>query len=165
MNSYGHPTEDVLSRLRDADVRVYRTDMQGHITCTSDGKTVTFTPQKNADADTLAGAGAGQKSGQSGQGTDTVIPLPSADELEVVDSERSMPGQSEITEPPAEDLSPVQETTPVGQAYVLNTNTKKFHYPECGSVNKMSEKNKEYYSGSRDDVVSRGYSPCGNCHP
>lgn len=27
-NSYGHPTEDTLSRLRDADVKVLRTDMQ-----------------------------------------------------------------------------------------------------------------------------------------
>lgn len=46
-NSYGHPTETVLSRLRDADVQLYRTDLQGDIICTSDGKTVTFTTQKN----------------------------------------------------------------------------------------------------------------------
>jgi competence protein ComEC len=49
-NKYGHPTEDVLSRLRDAEVKVYRTDMQGDIVCTSDGKTVTFQTQKNGDA-------------------------------------------------------------------------------------------------------------------
>ena len=53
-NSYGHPTDDTLSRLRDADVKVFRTDMQGDVVCTSDGKTVTFTVEKNADADTLA---------------------------------------------------------------------------------------------------------------
>lgn len=47
-NSYGHPQESVLSRLRDAGVRVYRTDLQGHIICTSDGETVTFTTNKNA---------------------------------------------------------------------------------------------------------------------
>ncbi len=51
-NSYGHPTEDTLSRLRDADVKVYRTDMQGDIIATSDGKTVTITTKKNADAET-----------------------------------------------------------------------------------------------------------------
>ena len=45
-NSYGHPTEDTLSRLRDADVKVYRTDMQGDIIATSDGKTVTITTKK-----------------------------------------------------------------------------------------------------------------------
>jgi competence protein ComEC len=36
-NSYGHPDEATLSRLRDADVKVFRTDMQGTIAATSDG--------------------------------------------------------------------------------------------------------------------------------
>lgn len=52
-NAYGHPTEEVLSKLWDADVKVYRTDMQGDIIVTSDGKTVIITPSKNADTDTL----------------------------------------------------------------------------------------------------------------
>ncbi|MGM9601000.1 MAG: MBL fold metallo-hydrolase [Faecousia sp.] len=46
-NSYGHPTEDTLSRLRDAGVKVYRNDLQGTIVCTSDGKTVEFVTDKN----------------------------------------------------------------------------------------------------------------------
>lgn len=56
-NSYGHPTETVLSRLRDADVTTYRTDLQGDIICTSDGQTVTFQVSRNKDADTLGGIG------------------------------------------------------------------------------------------------------------
>ena len=56
-NPYGHPTEDTLSRLRDADVTVYRTDLLGDIVCTSDGKQVAFSTQKDANTDTLAGAG------------------------------------------------------------------------------------------------------------
>ena len=51
-NSYGHPTEDTLSRLRDADVKVYRNDLQGDIVCSSDGKTVTFTTTKNDSVQT-----------------------------------------------------------------------------------------------------------------
>lgn len=51
-NSYGHPTEDVLSRLRDADVKVYRTDMQGDIIAVSDGKTVSITTKRNKAAAT-----------------------------------------------------------------------------------------------------------------
>ena len=53
-NTYGHPTEDVLSRLGDAGAKVYRTDIQGDIIAVSDGHTVTITPTKNADADTLS---------------------------------------------------------------------------------------------------------------
>lgn len=52
-NQYGHPTENTLSKLRDADVIVYRTDMQGHIICISDGNDVEFVIQKNQDANTL----------------------------------------------------------------------------------------------------------------
>jgi competence protein ComEC len=51
-NSYGHPHEATLSKLRDADVTVFRTDMQGTITATSDGRTVNFTVERNADAQT-----------------------------------------------------------------------------------------------------------------
>lgn len=49
-NSYGHPTEDTLSRLRDADVKVYRNDLQGTIICTSDGKAVSFSTERNESA-------------------------------------------------------------------------------------------------------------------
>ena len=53
-----------------------------------------------------------------------------------------------------------QETT-----YVLNTNTMKFHYPSCSSVDQMKEKNKEIYTGSREDVINMGYVPCKRCNP
>lgn len=46
-NDYGHPSEDTLSRLRDDDVTVYRTDLQGDVVCTSDGTSLTFTVERN----------------------------------------------------------------------------------------------------------------------
>lgn len=45
-NQYGHPTEEVLSRLSDAGAEVYRTDELGDIICTSDGKKVSFRFEK-----------------------------------------------------------------------------------------------------------------------
>ena len=45
-NSYGHPTDAVLSRLRDADTTVFRTDLQGDIICISNGKDISFTTEK-----------------------------------------------------------------------------------------------------------------------
>lgn len=58
------------------------------------------------------------------------------------------------------DIPEQQQTT----SYVLNTNTKKFHYPSCSSVKTIKP---EHYStiSSRTDAISRGYSPCGRCHP
>ncbi len=49
--------------------------------------------------------------------------------------------------------------------YILNTKTKKFHYRECSSVKKIADKNKQEYTGSRDELIDMGYTPCGNCDP
>lgn len=51
------------------------------------------------------------------------------------------------------------------QSYVLNTNSMKFHAPSCSSVSKMSEKNRRDYTGTRDELLSMGYDPCGSCNP
>lgn len=51
------------------------------------------------------------------------------------------------------------------QSYILNTNTKKFHLPECRSVEQIKEKNCQESSKSREELIQMGYGPCGNCHP
>ena len=55
-------------------------------------------------------------------------------------------------------LSPVRD-------YVLNTNTLKFHYPDCRSVDQMKEENKAVFTGSREEILDMGYVPCKNCDP
>ena len=50
-------------------------------------------------------------------------------------------------------------------AYVLNTNTMKFHKPNCKSVQRIAPKNYAETDLSRDEIIAMGYSPCGNCHP
>ena len=54
---------------------------------------------------------------------------------------------------------------PAGTAYVLNTNTKKFHLPTCASVEDMKPENRTDYTGSREALLDEGYSPCGQCKP
>lgn len=49
--------------------------------------------------------------------------------------------------------------------YILNTNTKRFHYPSCSSVDEMKDKNKQEYTGTRDELLADGYKPCGRCKP
>lgn len=61
------------------------------------------------------------------------------------------------------ELSAPQETQQT--TYVLNTNTMKFHYPTCSSVDDMKEKNKQIYTGSREEVINMGYVPCKRCNP
>jgi len=68
---------------------------------------------------------------------------------------------------PEPTIEPVIERAPVpaGTDYILNTNTKKFHYTDCRSVKQMKEKNKKYYTGTREECIGMGYDPCGNCRP
>ena len=50
-------------------------------------------------------------------------------------------------------------------SYVLNTSTKKFHYPSCSSVAKMKEANRQSFTGTRQELIDEGYAPCGKCNP
>lgn len=71
--------------------------------------------------------------------------------------------ETDTTVQTSPELSAPQESQ--GITYVLNTNTKKFHYPTCSSVDDMKEKNKQIYTGSRDEVINMGYVPCKRCNP
>ena len=130
-NTYGHPTDEVLKRLEDSGAEIHRTDYNGHIIFTSDGKTLKAADSKKDDWKlTAAGASASAATGAvSGQAADT----------EKTDSE--------IT-------------------YILNSNSGKFHYPNCKSVKKMNESNKIYWYGSRDELIEKyNCVPCKNCNP
>lgn len=67
--------------------------------------------------------------------------------------------------PEPEKQEPVTRSEASQADYILNTNTKKFHYPTCSSVNDMKEKNKQEFFGTRDETIALGYSPCGRCKP
>lgn len=58
--------------------------------------------------------------------------------------------------------TPSSEET--GITYVLNTNSKKIHLPECSSVNQISDKNKGY-TDNYDEAIKEGYTPCKVCNP
>ena len=70
------------------------------------------------------------------------------------------------SEKPKETTTTVTTSTKSqSKTYILNTNTNKFHDPSCSSVKQMKDKNKQTYKGSREDVISQGYSPCKKCSP
>ncbi len=51
------------------------------------------------------------------------------------------------------------------QTYILNTNTRKFHLPDCSGAADIKGKNREEYTGTREKLTNQGYEPCGRCHP
>lgn len=73
-------------------------------------------------------------------------------------------GSSAIVTTPKQEMQIESSDAPT-TSYIANKNTKKFHYPYCHSVDQMKEKNKKYLTCTRDQAISQGYSPCGNCNP
>lgn len=58
-----------------------------------------------------------------------------------------------------------QESQSTGTSYVLNTNTRKFHYPSCASADDIKPSNRWDYVGTREEVIAMGYEPCKRCYP
>ena len=62
----------------------------------------------------------------------------------------------------------IEENTKVEEIkndYILNINSKIFHYHGCSGVTKMKDKNKKEITATRDEMIKKGYKPCGICKP
>lgn len=68
------------------------------------------------------------------------------------------PGDS--IEPTSSPIIVDEDTT-----FILNTNSGIFHKVDCDSISKMSEKNRETVTLTRDELIVQGYTPCGYCNP
>ncbi len=148
-NTYGHPSEGALSRLRDAGAELFRTDLQGTVICTSDGETVSFTTERETTEDVFAPR------------PKPAAPVPIVPAATPGDTEEGGPEAPESQTDPAAEPSVELRT----YTYILNKNTHKFHNPNCPSVGQMSENNKEVYVGTGDEIIAMGYEPCERGYP
>lgn len=148
-NSYGHPHSQTLNTLRTDKVKVFRTDEQGTIVASSDGKEITW---NCSPIDTWQ---AGEQTGSSAKHSKLNEELPGNGETENI-SNAETDAQENINEVAKND-----ETT----SYICNKNTKTFHYPDCSSANKMKESNKLEITETREELIEQGYKSCGNCNP
>ena len=83
-------------------------------------------------------------------------------EIDYATGESWLEDESDTQAPDAQTSAAPSET---GASYVLNTNTKVFHTPDCASAAQTSEKNRQTFTGSRDELMAQGYEPCGRCKP
>lgn len=136
-NSYGHPTQTILDRYKNAGIKLFRTDLQGTIIFTSDGKNLTanVSPTNNFTPGAVTSQTTTQKPAQATQKPAVTTTI-------------------QQTDPPTEG----------GTTYVLNTSSKKIHFADCSSVDRMSEKNKAY-TNDYEGAIAQGYTPCQNCNP
>lgn len=72
--------------------------------------------------------------------------------------------ETDTTASPGYDEGSVSEDLDISDGYVLNTNSKKIHLPDCSAVDNMSDSNKAY-TDDYDQAISEGYTPCKICNP
>ena len=65
-------------------------------------------------------------------------------------------GESELTA----KLEEEQQT-----GYILNVAQKKFHLPDCPSVQQMAPENRKRSRSTRKELLEKGWEPCGRCKP
>lgn len=65
----------------------------------------------------------------------------------------------------ASGVKPTPAPTPVRYQYVLNNERKMFHWPSCPSAKRLKGKKRQEVTTSRDQLIAKGYEPCGNCNP
>lgn len=71
----------------------------------------------------------------------------------------------ESEEAPQEPEVPAETPSGEAQEYILNENSMKFHDPACYGAQQIKEENRKAYVGAREDLIKKGYSPCGQCKP
>lgn len=49
------------------------------------------------------------------------------------------------------------------ETFIVNTNSNKFHLPNCDNAANISEKNKKVVESTYQMLMKQGYSPCGQC--
>lgn len=142
-NEYGHPHAATLNTLRAKNVKLFRTDEQGSIVATSDGKKITWNaaptetwksgePTKSADKteDSSTSTVTGQKGDSAKQSADPVI------------------------EEPKQETSHDDQ----GQIVHITKSGKKYHNAGCASLSKSD------IEVTLGEALSKGLEPCSKCH-
>lgn len=76
-----------------------------------------------------------------------------------------MHGKLPSTDQEFKGLEENQDQKSNAVTYVLNTSSGRFHYPDCSGVSDMAEHNKQVVQSTREELINRGFKPCGNCKP
>lgn len=59
-------------------------------------------------------------------------------------------------------------TAPAGgtaKTYIINKDTKVFHKSGCSAAERIGADNRTTRTGTRSEMISKGFTPCGSCNP
>lgn len=152
-NSYGHPAKKTLHRLKDRNIKLFRTDIQGTIIAVSDGKTITWNTQPTKDW-----SSGSNKFSKTKKKRNSDI---HNETKKKYDSElkRNKKDSSDID---SKNKSSEKNRLEKPAYYIGNGKTHKFHLPSCSGL--PDEKNQVIYH-NRQEFIKKGYDPCKICNP
>ena len=67
--------------------------------------------------------------------------------------------------PASASATPAPSPTPRVDDYILNTSTHKFHEVYCSKADNIKSGNRVEFTGTREELIQRGYEPCAVCNP
>ncbi|PJI10287.1 MULTISPECIES: ComEC/Rec2 family competence protein [Clostridium] len=139
-NDYGHPHTETMQRLQNKGIKLYRTDEEGTVVCTSDGNSISFGCNPGDYA-------SGQKNGQVSNNSNKNA---STGKAQFAASTQSTQAQGAQQKPGNDDR--IVYYTPNGKSYHYDRN--------CVTL----RRSKTVLSGKLSDVVKMGKSdPCDKC--
>lgn len=142
-NSYGHPHKDTMDKLEAMGVSVYRTDRQGTIVVTSDGKELSWDQEPCNDYTP------GDPEDEGTQPTENA-----ETRLQPSETPQMNSGAEETGEQIAED-----EEQPGEQVWISATGSKYHNKPDCGNMNPDNAR-----QISRSEAKNGGYEACKKCY-
>lgn len=150
-NDYGHPHTETMKELQAKNIKVYRTDENGTIVCTSDGKSITFNCNHG---DYNPGA-----KKENATNSSTSIPEKKEAPTTSVPAASSSQSTQQSSQPASQPVQqPAQNQNQSETVYVTNTG-KKYHRDGCRSLRKSK------IPMSLKDAQAQGYTPCEICNP
>ncbi|NLM52842.1 MAG: MBL fold metallo-hydrolase [Firmicutes bacterium] len=142
-NTYGHPHAEILQRLTEAQVKIYRTDLHGTIVITTDGQDYKINikePYRYVSP----------KEPEKQVSTAKPAPAP-----ETQPTKETKPAPNHEQAPKAE---------PAPKLYLGSIKSDKYHKPTCRHAKKILPENEIWFT-SIQDAKTQGYVPCGVCKP
>ncbi len=149
-NDYGHPTAQVLERLRAQKAQVFRTDLDGEVVATSDGNVVSVRAERRGSNSLLV----------AGEVTSDAVaqgPITRGTRKASTPRGRSAPSVSSDTDTRA----PTQRGASEGR-YISLKGSKVFHKASCKTLKRSKSERTEY--ASRGEAM-RERRPAEDCHP
>lgn len=73
-------------------------------------------------------------------------------------------GASE-TKKPTDAVTQTTADSSAKATYILNLDSKVYHHPWCAFADKIDSENRETVNTSKNQMLQKGFKPCGKCEP